>query len=464
MNTSRNIYKDDVDFQALALQSPVFAKHLKKNGQLDFSDPDAVQQLTKSLLKRDFNLELELPDDRLCPPVCTAKSILMHDSSLLMQDMLQVPNRLNYILWIQDLLDTTSDTFTDAYDPEREVVGLDISAPQVFLYPALTLQTPSHHTDDSNPDIDAKSLQYARLNIHNNNLAPRIRLLKTLPTDPLIPLAALGLDSLTFTLTNPPFYPTPSSLLASATLKSRPPNSACTGSPSEMITPGGESAFVRRLISESLLLRTRVQWYTATLGNLSSVATAVDDLRAAGATNWAVAAFVQGRRTRRWAVAWSWAARRPSVAVARAVPALPKHLLPFPSEFSVALPRSFAGHDLAARLNGVLAPLRLRWRYRPEIFAGVGFARGDVWSRAARRNERKLGNGQKVGSAEVDDGEDEGEEEEEEEEEEAALGFRIQLPPPSADTGEVLIRWLQGHQSVLFESFCGMLKRRLTSS
>ena len=27
-------------------------------------------QLTKTLLKLDFDLEIELPDDRLCPPVC----------------------------------------------------------------------------------------------------------------------------------------------------------------------------------------------------------------------------------------------------------------------------------------------------------------------------------------------------------------------------------------------------------
>lgn len=42
---------------------------LNSSGQLDFSDPKSVQQLTKSLLKRDFGLKLILPDDRLCPPV-----------------------------------------------------------------------------------------------------------------------------------------------------------------------------------------------------------------------------------------------------------------------------------------------------------------------------------------------------------------------------------------------------------
>jgi 23S rRNA (adenine1618-N6)-methyltransferase len=43
MRATRNIYKDDVDFTTLALQSTAFAKYVKPNGQLDFSDPDAVR-------------------------------------------------------------------------------------------------------------------------------------------------------------------------------------------------------------------------------------------------------------------------------------------------------------------------------------------------------------------------------------------------------------------------------------
>jgi hypothetical protein len=42
---------------------------LRDNGQLDFSDPAATMQLTKTLLALDFGLKLDLPDDRLCPPV-----------------------------------------------------------------------------------------------------------------------------------------------------------------------------------------------------------------------------------------------------------------------------------------------------------------------------------------------------------------------------------------------------------
>jgi 23S rRNA (adenine1618-N6)-methyltransferase len=36
---------------------------------VDFRDPKSVMLLTKTLLKLDFGIKVELPDDRLCPPV-----------------------------------------------------------------------------------------------------------------------------------------------------------------------------------------------------------------------------------------------------------------------------------------------------------------------------------------------------------------------------------------------------------
>lgn len=50
---------------------------------IDFQDPAALRTLTQVLLKHDFGLHVPLREDRLCPPV---------------------PNRLNYVLWLQDLL------------------------------------------------------------------------------------------------------------------------------------------------------------------------------------------------------------------------------------------------------------------------------------------------------------------------------------------------------------------------
>lgn len=37
-----------------------------------------------------------------------------------------MPTRLHYILWLQGLLDSTSRDFKDNFDPQREVIGLDM--------------------------------------------------------------------------------------------------------------------------------------------------------------------------------------------------------------------------------------------------------------------------------------------------------------------------------------------------
>ena len=160
--------------------------------------------------------------------------------------------------------------------------------------------------------------------------------------------------SLDYIMCNPPFYESTEEMLVSAQQKRRPPNSvsastsyfpplpfsatypnqlpnirpsprkdslsinkgvsfgqACTGAEIEMVTPGGEVAFVHRLIAESIELKEQVQWYTSMLGKHSSVATIIDRLREVGVHNWAVTEFVQGTKTRRWAVAWSWRDLRP---------------------------------------------------------------------------------------------------------------------------------------------------------
>jgi 23S rRNA (adenine1618-N6)-methyltransferase len=134
---------------------------------------------------------------------------------------------------------------------------------------------------------------------------------------------------------NPPFYESKADMLTSATAKQRPAFTACTGSETEMVTPGGEVAFVSRMIDESLVLQDRVQWYTSMLGKLSSVATLVQKLRDKGVGNYAVTEFVQGSKTRRWGIAWSFEDLRPKMSVARGLNSLPKALLPFPSEYVI---------------------------------------------------------------------------------------------------------------------------------
>ncbi|CZR64816.1 related to DUF890 domain protein [Phialocephala subalpina] len=420
MTQIKNIYEDEIDFATLALQDAEFAKILKSNGQLDFSNPESIQQLTKSLLKRDFKLKISLPPDRLCPPV---------------------PNRLNYVLWTQRLLDTTSDSYNDVFDPEREVLGLDIGTGASCIYPLLGCSQRLQWRF-AGTDIDEKSLQFARQNVQDNGLQNRIKLLKTLSTDSLLPLDKMGFENIDFSMCNPPFYESKAEMLTSAASKQRPPFTACTGSENEMVTTGGEIAFVSRMIGESLVLKNRVQWYTSMLGKFSSVGVIVQKLRENGVDNYAVTEFVQGSKTRRWAVGWSFDDLRPAMSVARGVSSLQKSSMPFPSEYII--PSNNDASTVGQQVSETLSQLPLKWQWREPISTGIGFSSKAVWSRAARRHMAKVKD-ESMG------------------EEDMALGFKIHVEqvPGGQPGSKIIIRWLKGHDSVLFESFCGMMKRKL---
>lgn len=134
--------------------------------------------------------------------------------------------------------------------------------------------------------------------------------------------------------------------------------------------------------------------------------------------------------------------------VARGITGFPKHLLPFPSESSFEIFDSSVD-DVSSRLDEELSALAIQWHWRKSLGTGIGFAMGNVWSRQARRKMQTSGGADK---AEID-------------KEKAALGFKVQLKQEGIDETQtrvgVVVRWLKGTDSVLFESFCGMLKRKL---
>lgn len=273
----------------------------------------------------------------------------------------------------------------------------------------------------------------------------------------LIPTKHLqNFDSIDFVMTNPPFYESKAEMLESAQKKQRPPASACTGAPVEMITTGGEVHFVSRLILESLQPEARftVQWFTSMLGKLSSVGTIVERLKVKGCRNYAVTEFVQGQKTRRWAVAWSWQNIRPSPTVARGIAGFDKSMLPFPSIFEIS-----NGCDSISKLGQAIdqciSRLDLQWQWRSRLNTGVGVSKADVWSRKARRRQKRRDEDEEMNNEDVE--EDHGDTE-------PALVFKITvvlLPVAGGSSMNVRIRWIQGREVVLYESFCGWLKRKL---
>lgn len=259
----------------------------------------------------------------------------------------------------------------------------------------------------------------------------------------MIPLDDLNIPSIAFTMTNPPFYKSAAEMLASAAQKSRPPFTACTGAQVEMVTPGGEVAFVDRILQESLVLKERVRWYTSMFGFLTSLIDFVEKLKKHGIDNYAMTEFVQGK-TRRWAVAWSFGGMRPSTDVVRGLKSPTPNILP-PSTEAVIIqlptPSKIASFT-EPFINAVSALDLTSWAWDQARLEGTGRAPDKVWGRAWRRRKMRETHGDKPTRSYDPKG---------------VFGFRVYI---RVGTEEVTVgcRWLEGHDAVAFESFQGFLK------
>ncbi|KID76510.1 DUF890 domain-containing protein, partial [Metarhizium brunneum ARSEF 3297] len=404
-------------------------------------------QLTKTLLKLDFGIKLELPDDRLCPPV---------------------PNRHSYILWMKDLLDTSSYN-----EPGRKLTGMDIGTGASCIYPLLGcaqrpwsfIATGTSESLSSMPyldlahalaDIDPESLKWAKRNVEINDLSSRVNVVARCTGSSLIPLDELALDSIDFTMTNPPFYRSEEELLSSAKRKQRPPYTACTGSKAEMVTPGGELAFVVCILKESCVLQARIQWYSAMFGFLSNLVDFIEQLRSSGIENYAVTEFVQGNKTRRWAVAWSFQPMRPAQHVARGTrSALSKNILPCVTEaevMSVEIPESIG--EFASKITAAIESLDLiSWDWDTQAYEGTGRAVDKVWARPWRRRKKREqqtpdeSTGSSISKSDP----------------RCMFGFKVWI---RVSMKEVLVgcRWTEGFDAKAFESFQGFLQSTATAA
>ena len=332
--------KKPPDYKALAERYPDgLGKFLSPDGSINFTDARAVVELNRALLHADMGLSVEFHESRLCPPV---------------------PNRLNYLCWLSELLQLrdATDTVHERKSAEAGTYILDIGVGASCIYPLLGAHV--YGWNFYGVDIDEESLACARRNVEANpavssriNLAhvptsadakqkllvsvfgaagakgslksdsdadcssdgttasagtsPAERLQIALadtsvshPDGPLTnALKVLGGHArIDAVLTNPPFY-------TEDEVIERNPRTICTGSPLEMATVGGEVAFVGAIVADSLALRNNITWFTATLGKKSSLNPLLTLLSGLGITNVRTVRFMGGVTTR-WAIAWSF--------------------------------------------------------------------------------------------------------------------------------------------------------------
>eukprot|EP00058_Branchiostoma_floridae_P026379 XP_002611870.1 hypothetical protein BRAFLDRAFT_83106 [Branchiostoma floridae] len=252
----RNKYKNNPpDFAVLAKKYPDFAQYVTYNksetrGFINFKDPEAMRCLTCTLLKEDFGLEVEIPNDRLIPTL---------------------PLRLNYIHWIEDLLQGMDDVTKEAGDSGK-VTGIDIGAGACCIYPLLGCTLNGWNFLAT--EVDPTSYTYAVNNVSRNNKQDNITVKSVKRDEGLLKFLNEDESYFDFCMCNPPFYA--NDLEAQGLLPDRGserplPSSISTASEAERVASGGEVGHVSRIILESLQLQQRIGFYTSMLGKKSSL-------------------------------------------------------------------------------------------------------------------------------------------------------------------------------------------------
>jgi len=239
--------------------------------KLDFSDPAALACLAATLFKKDFDLVVEVPPTGLIPTL---------------------PSRLNYLLWVEDLLSTLPNQATESAN--KEVRGLDIGTGATAVYPLLATK----HLGWSMIGTEAspESLATAKANVARNNFDGKVRIEGVEEGELLEAVVKReNYQKFHFTMCNPPFYrpgeKTPEEVV---------------GKPKEVEVTGGEVAFAKKMVDESRALLDKITIYTVLLGHKSSVAEVKKVLHTTPeVTSLASTQFCQGK-TMRWGVAWTF--------------------------------------------------------------------------------------------------------------------------------------------------------------
>lgn len=310
---------------------------------VDFKDPEQLRELTCALARADFNLELSLPPDRLCPII---------------------PGRLDYCLYVVDVLKASIQLNHEG----AGVLVVDVGTGSSAIYPLLLSRLlPSAKFIAT--EVDEASYHSASRNVLQNGLEKTVTLHKTVPSNPeIIPVSLISQNAkhkISITMCNPPFYSSSQQIEALRAKKHTPPEGICTGSEVEMVCSGGEEGFIINMIRDSLLIRSQTRWFTSLIGKYTTLPTVVKFFKSLGGNNYAISELVQGR-TRRWVIGWSWQHHRLPDGIARSVgPPEPRlkdilQFLPSPNHLEYYIPSQlFAHNDQQSLIDRITSTLQL---------------------------------------------------------------------------------------------------------
>ena len=262
----RNKHRFLYDFPALIADFPTLKSFISinkyGNDSVDYANPDAVKALNQALLKHFYGIEnWDIPDGYLCPPI---------------------PGRAEYIHHISDFLTTEKGEILRG----SQVRILDIGVGANCIYPIIGHREYGWHFVGS--DVDAVSIQSAEnIGAENPLLKGAIECRLQPSKTNIFKNIIQPNDFFDFTMCNPPFH---ASILEATKGTERKLNNLGRktksektlnfgGQNTELSFEGGELAFIKNMISESIEYKNQCRWFSTLISKNENLPKTVAVLR-----------------------------------------------------------------------------------------------------------------------------------------------------------------------------------------
>ena len=264
----RNLHRNSYDFEALIFVLPELKHYVFKNDYdtltINFNIPKAVRLLNKALLLKYYNVkDWYIPDENLCPPI---------------------PGRADYVHYLADLLAEDNGEIPTG----TPVKGLDIGTGANLVYPLIANN--SYGWEMLGTDINPNSLENAQKILESNpDLKENIQLKLQPDSNLIFKNIILSKDRFTFSMCNPPFHESEEDAMLGNRRKNnnlrkkkiQNPKLNFGGQHSELWCEGGEMAFIKKMIKESVQFSSQVLWFTSLVSkkdNLHQLTTLLKNL------------------------------------------------------------------------------------------------------------------------------------------------------------------------------------------
>lgn len=275
-----------VDFDALARGDARFAVFVKKDGKgrsrVDFTSWEATRALTGAILETRYGARAwTLPAGHLVPPTT---------------------NRMRYLEWLARLEKVSTNVNKSSGDggESGEVRVLDVGTGASVIYPLLGASRFGWSFVGS--DVSDEALTCARGNLERNPHLKAFVEIRDARDDQGRRRVLRGVvregETFTFCMCNPPFF----NSMDEAGLN---PNTACGGTETEMVYPGGEETFIKEMFRDSLTMKDSIHWFTTMCGKKKTMTKLRTLFHATRVPAIRTTELAHGK-TSRWCIAWSF--------------------------------------------------------------------------------------------------------------------------------------------------------------